>query len=294
MKRAGWGSSNAVSVCTLVRGRDRHLRNFLLALDRQSAAEFEVVVAYMQPQRVDTSGIRATVRQVHVAGRELRLAAARNAAAAAARGDVLIFLDVDCIASPSLVATYRNGVVETARCMMGEVRYLPRMDCEGLPPASVLDAVGVAHPARPDPPSRGWKVEQDPGCLWGLSFALPRRAYLAAGGMDERYVGYGGEETDFAQRLARQGTEFGWVSDARAYHQQHPVCRPPLDKFADIVRNAELYRRTWGRWCMEYWLEQFSRLGLIRFDAGAESLTILREPSRAEIAASFREDACYG
>ena len=41
------------------------------------------------------------------------------------------------------------------------------------------------------------------------------------GGMDERFVGYGGEETDLAARLDPAGVPLYWTAGARAYHQHH-------------------------------------------------------------------------
>ncbi|SOR26738.1 protein of unknown function [Methylorubrum extorquens] len=87
---------------------------------------------------------------------------------------------------------------------LGEVLYLPPDAIVGgtAPDPAALDRLGRAHPARPPLPETGLRREPDAGQLWGLSFALPAEAWHAVGGMDERYVGYGGEETDLAARLA--------------------------------------------------------------------------------------------
>ncbi|WP_333924163.1 glycosyltransferase family 2 protein [Sphingomonas sp. LR59] len=106
----------------------------------------------------------------------------------------------------------------------------------------------------------------------------------ASRGMDERYVGYGGEETDFAARLERAGVAMWWVGGARAYHQHHIVHTPAYQHFDAIIRNARLFRATWGRWCMQYWLGQFAENGLIAWDA--DTITVLRQPNDAEMIAS--------
>ena len=102
--------------------------------------------------------------------------------------------------------------------------------------------------------------------------------------MDERYVGYGGEETDFAARLEHAGVPMWWVGGARAYHQHHVVHTPAYQHFDAIIRNARLFRTTWGRWCMDYWLGHFAERGLIAWDA--ETITVLRGPTAEEVAAS--------
>lgn len=280
-----------VSVLTLVRGRDAHLRNLMLGLAGQTMPPLELVIAWMQPEpALDLPDAGCPVRHLHVPGEPMPLAAARNRAAAAARGERLIFLDVDCIPSPGLVAAYAGA--EGEGLLLGEVLYLPEgaigphLDC------AALDRVGRVHPAKPSIPASGLRREPEAKELWGLSFALPARAYAKIGGMDEGYVGYGGEETDFAVRLAASGVPTDWIAGARAYHQHHPVHVPPLPHFDSILRNAARFHARHGTWCMEYWLGQFRDAGLIGWDANAPAIRRLRAPSPAEIAAARRPGTC--
>lgn len=244
----------------------------------------ELVIAAMQP---DPPPIEAPfpVRIVHVTGDRLPLAAARNAAVGAATGDGLVFLDVDCIPAPELVARYAACLADTDGCFMGEVGYLPFVPTLPLDMAAIA-AAGVRHPAKPAPPAYGISAEPDHGELWGLSFALSRGAFERAGGFDERYVGYGGEETDFAWRLHAAGVPLYRTAGALALHQAHPVHIPPLHHFADIIANARAFRGRWGRWSMDYWLGQFAAAGLIRWSPDASAIDVLRSPSPAEVAAS--------
>ncbi|MCJ2080301.1 glycosyltransferase family 2 protein [Methylobacterium sp. J-090] len=285
----------SASVLTLVRGRADRLRNLMAGLARQSVRPGELVIAWMQPDRApDLPDPGCPVRHHHVTGEAMPLAAARNRAAEAATGDLLIFLDVDCIPSPGLVGAYRGAAARTEGLFLGEVLYLP----PGLDPAAATDdaalaSLGRAHPARPEVPPVGLRREADPGQLWGLSFALPARSWRAAGGMDETYVGYGGEETDLAARLAASGLPTFWVGGARAYHQHHPVHVPPLQHFDAILANATRFRGTHGRWCMAYWLGQFRTAGLIAWDDDAPAIRVLRRPGAPEIAAALRPDALF-
>ena len=279
----------AVSVLTLVRDRQPHLDALASALARSSRKDIELVVAAMQPAppRIDPH-LPFPVSVVHVPGDKLPLAAARNRAARHARSDTLVFLDVDCIPSPSLVESYLTQLLVSGHCLLGEVRYLPgtvsREQIQGLP-FSTLACHARKHPARPSLPEKGWVRESDRRALWGLSFALSREQYELAGGMDEGYYGYGGEETDFAERLAAAGVGLGWCCNALALHQHHPVCSPPLDKFDDIIRNASRFYRRWGSWCMEYWLGHFQARGLIEWSPQADRIVVRRRPAEAEIRA---------
>ncbi|KQQ26109.1 sugar transferase [Methylobacterium sp. Leaf125] len=280
---------------TLVRGRADRLRNLMAGLARQSVRPGELVIAWMQPDRApDLPDPGCPVRHCHVAGEPLPLAAARNRAAEAAAGELLIFLDVDCIPSPTVVEAYRRAAGETDGLFLGEVLYLP----EGLSPEAATDEAALArlgrtHPARPSVPPEGLHREADPGQLWGLSFALPARSWRAVGGMDEAYRGYGGEETDLAARLAASGLPTYWVGGARAYHQHHPVHVPPLQHFDSILANAARFRHTHGRWCMTYWLDQFRAAGLIDWADDAPAIRVLRRPAAPEIAAALKPDALF-
>lgn len=285
----------APSVLTLVRGRADHLRNLMRGLAGQTLRPRELVIAWMQPAPApDLPDPGCPVRHVPVPGDPMPLAAARNRAAAAATGDLLVFLDVDCIPSPTLVAAYGQAAATARGLFLGEVLYLPprAIPVDALDPAA-LDRVARAHPARPAAPAAGLRPEPDAGQLWGLSFALAAAAWSAVGGMDEAYVGYGGEETDLAARLAASGLPTFWVGGARAFHQHHPVHVPPLQHFAPILANAARFRARHGRWCMTYWLEQFRGAGLIAWDADAPAIRLIRPPTEAEIAAALRSDALF-
>jgi len=285
------GGAASASVLTLVRGREAHLRNLMRGLARQSVPPLELVIAWMQPEPApDLPDPGCPVRHLHVPGEPMPLAAARNRAAEAARGERLIFLDVDCIPGPGLVAAYAGAPIEAL--LLGEVMYLPEGAVGPNLDIAVLDGAGRVHPARPPIPETGLRPEPDATELWGLSFALPAGAYAGIGGMDEGFTGYGAEETDFAVRLAASGLSTCWIAGARAYHQHHPVHVPPLHHFEHILRNAVRFHARHGRWCMEYWLGQFREAGFIAWDADGPAIRRLRAPSAAEIAATRQPGTC--
>ncbi len=275
----------SVSVLTLVRGRRAHLANLIAGLNASRRKPDELVIAYMQPAaHIDLPSTDFPIREVFVSGDAMPLAAARNRAAAAASGKQLIFLDVDCVPSPTLVERYVETGSEPGGIRLGEVLYLPAGAITDGIDFVALDRIGKRHPDKP--PIALDEIRSTPthGELWGLSFGISAADWTRAGGMDERYVGYGGEETDFAARLERAGVAMWWVGGARAYHQHHIVHTPAYQHFDAIIRNARLFRATWGRWCMQYWLGQFAENGLIAWDA--DTITVLRQPNEAEMIAS--------
>lgn len=279
----------AASVLTLVRGRQAHLDALVQGLRQQTCLDLELVIASMQQEPPTLPAeLPFPVNIVPVPGNRLPLAAARNAAAAKARSERLVFLDVDCIPSPAMVASYIKQLDISGRCLLGEVRYLPgTLTREDMEAATFNDLLAWAqqHPARPDVQGQGWFDEPETRALWGLSFALTQQQYQQAGGMDEGYRGYGGEETDFAEHLAAAGIRLAWCGDAMALHQHHTMYSPPLDRFNDILGNATRFYRKWGSWCMEYWLEYFVTYGLIEWSPAATAIRVLRQPSPSEILA---------
>lgn len=274
------------AVVTIVRGRLGHLERQAWGLARQQDDAFVWVVVRMGgPDVRDAArqdGLDPLVVDLPVPdGAPLPLAAARNAgvAAAAAAGAVtVVLLDVDVVPAPDLVGTYVEAVRETGGVVAGPVAYLPpglpgtRADLDDLPRQA------EPHPARPVPepgrllPEPRWEL------LWTLSLAAPVALVQRAGGFDERYVGYGGEDTDFAMRLQRAGAVLHWVGGAAGFHQHHEdVGR--RDKVPDVVRNATLFRSVWGWWPMSGWLADLARDGVVEWDPDGPTLRLTRPPS---------------
>ncbi|GMA39209.1 hypothetical protein [Mobilicoccus caccae] len=46
---------------------------------------------------------------------------------------------------------------------------------------------------------------------------------------------------------------------------------------SDIVRNANIFERRWGRHPMEGWLDAFAEAGLARYDAEADAWLVTGE-----------------
>ncbi|MCJ2043083.1 galactosyltransferase-related protein [Methylobacterium sp. J-078] len=274
---------STVSVVTLAKGRPAHLRNVLLGLERQSQAPAEFIVAVMQDAPYDLPEVGLPVRQILVPGSELPLAAARNRGVAAATGDVVVFLDVDCIPAPDLVADYARGLAELDGLLMGEVLHLPERATAGAWTCESFAAVAERHSDRRGPPAAGLEICHDYRCFWSLNFAIRRATFLATGGFDERYTGYGGEDTDFGKILDQAGIPIAWMKGGLAYHQYHPHHMPPVHHLDSVVRNAELFEAKWGYRTMGHWLYAFKAMGLID-DTPDRPIRILRRPEADDFA----------
>ncbi|GAB2870083.1 glycosyltransferase family 2 protein [Nocardioides pacificus] len=266
-------SAGGVAVVTIAHGRHEHLELQQRSLTRSGQVPDVYVVAAMDDP--DLLGWRPpgapAPRPVAVPGDPLGLplAAARNAAvdaALAAGAEVVVLLDVDCVAAPGLVAAYAEAVrSEPDTVWSGPVTYLPPPPVGGYDLARLAD-LDAPHPARPDPGPGGRVRGADPDLFWSLSFAVHRDAWHRVGGFCEEYVGYGAEDTDFGRLVRTAGLDLGWVGDARAYHQHHPTQHPPVQHLDDILRNGALFHRRWGSWPMRGWLEEMAEMGLVVAD----------------------------
>lgn len=286
-----------LAICTIVRGRDRHLRQMMLGIQAQKKPADKLVIALMQDDMpFGLPDVPCELLTIPVAGNAMPLAAARNRAAEVADAEHLLFLDVDCIPDPMLVRRVSEELPRAANTvLLPEVRYLSGERRDWTEAGSdMLDygAIarnGIRHPAKPALEGVCVRREPNHGELWSLAFALRSADWLKAGGMDEDYCGYGAEETDFACRLQSAGIDLAWLGGTRVYHQHHAVNVPPLHHFEAIIRNARLFRTKWGRWCMDYWLRQFAKMGLVHWDQ--DRLEILRQPTQAELTKSLQPDS---
>jgi N-acetylglucosaminyl-diphospho-decaprenol L-rhamnosyltransferase len=261
-------ASTSAAVVTVVHGRHEHLARQRASL-AASTVPFEHVVVPIDDPVVAAAAWSSASLPTTPHG--LPLAAARNHGAEIALdggASALVFLDVDCLAGPGLVAAYAEAVADEPHTVWsGPVTYL-----DPPPPAgydlAALDALDSPHPARPAPPVGQRVHDADPDLFWSLSFACSPDAWRRTGGFCEDYVGYGGEDTDFGRVVTDAGLDLGWLGAARAFHQWHPVSRPPVEHVTDIVRNAEVFRRRWGATPMLGWLEAFEERGLVSRDDG--------------------------
>ena len=266
----------SVSVVTLAKGRPDHLVNVVRGLSQQTMRPVELIVAVMQDTLYDLPDAPFPIRQIRIDADALPLAMARNVAAGAAQGEVLVFLDMDCIPTPELVADYAGFAATFDGLLMGEVMYLPGGATAGNWSYADFAAVAERHSDRRGPPAEGLEVCADYLCFWSLNFAMRRETFLRVGGFDERYVGYGGEDTDFGKTLDQANVTIAWIKGGLAYHQYHPHHMPPVHHIDSVVRNAQLFEAKWGYRTMGHWLHAFRLMGLID-DTPGRPIRILRE-----------------
>jgi GT2 family glycosyltransferase len=270
---------SSVSVITITRNRDCHLQKLIYGLRHSSVAPLELIVVDMGDRPICLPDLPFQACRLPLANKGLPLAAARNLGARKARGEHLLFLDVDCIPRRNLTALMDEALRRQDALICAEVRYLGPVERHLKLEEEMLD-VAVPHPVR-DFPQSGLQAESNPGLFWSLTFGIRRNSFARLDGFDESFVGYGAEDTDFGLRAVNAAIPLFFLGGTGSFHQHHEVYSPPMQHFEDIVRNANRFYAKWGYWPMEGWLAEFEAMGLIR--GGSTELTIIRRPTRIEL-----------
>lgn len=204
-----------ISVIVPTFNNRRVLEKTLEALQVQTfpAKDYEIVVADDgstdgTAEMVQTASGRAPIRylaQAH-AGRS----AARNLAARAARGRILLFVDSDIWAMPELLAAHHRHYPPGVRNLGVQGRSLTHPDTR-------VTTFMKAKEITPDLTVRR-RRNLSPMHIITRNFSILREEFQAAGGFDEAFTGYGWEDIELAMRLRSRGVTFEYEPDALAYH----------------------------------------------------------------------------
>jgi GT2 family glycosyltransferase len=265
--RNGAKGALRASVITLTYNRPVALRRCLQSLVAQSlpAKDFEVVVVDVSTKSVEAvlEEFRASLQVVHHVTENRGVAANRNAGATRARGDVIVFLDDDCRASPLWLMSLVTAVE-------GRPRTLSAAPVVHDAPTTAVALAGqviteVVH-AFFNPP------HAEPRFLPGLNFGVPRAAYVALGGCDESYGRLAAEDRDFNDRWRAAGGSLVLCEGAVVQHDHRGTLAGFVRQYINYGRGAWRYhagrrRRRSGRMSAEIRLH-------------AELPRLLREPLR--------------
>ncbi len=264
------------SVVIIVKGRLKQLTNLLDSIQVSTILPSDIQIVFMDKPDgfLAPDGLNVNTLELNELD-ALPLAAARNRGIAATTTSNVIFIDVDCIVSPTLFANMLMRL-QASNVIAAYPLYLPLLPDSGI--YEELKGNAVTHPARKDIQA-GQPVHHLQ--FWSLIFAIQKQTFDKIGGFDESFTGYGAEDTDFAMAFHEAGVEQLFVNDY-VLHQYHDKYDPPLNHFNSIIENATRYRQKWKVLPMQRWLKAFEAMGLIVIEPSGE-ITVKQQPNSLQL-----------
>ena len=221
--------------------------------------------------------------------------AIRNAMSQEAQGDVLVFLDPQCLAMPAMMDDYAAAAMQHRGIIAGEIGFLPpfshvptspRARGPAIPDMAALTREAQPHPDRPMPPAGPVAADGDAAGFWGGNWAIRAADLQQLGGFDEGYQTLSVGQADLARRAAERGMGPRWIGGARALHQYRPRPLPPLEQLDALLEDAARFQTRWDEATPERWLRAFALMGLIapsrEGDGSAGPWRKLRLPTDAD------------
>jgi glycosyltransferase involved in cell wall biosynthesis len=150
------------------------------------------------------------------------LARGRNVGIERARGEIILFMDDDVLATPNLLSAH----LRTHRSHANSI-------CRGV-------AINVSS-FEDLPPPRYSLHNYSGAYFWTTNVSAPLALIKAAGSFDERFAEYGWEDLELGFRLRRMGVRSYLARDAVVYHFKPPLAR---EQFERAARQARAQART--------------------------------------------------
>jgi len=160
----------------------------------------------------------------YLAGPRRGPAANRNHGANAAVGEWLAFVDDDCEPQP--------GWLEALDAATSD--------------ADVVEGRTVA-PGASDSPFEEHVENQGGGVLWSCNLAVRREVFARLGGFDEDFTEAGGEDMEFAWRVARAVLRVRFEPEALVFHPPRRIGWRGLWRRTWMIRWMALYRLKTGQ-----------------------------------------------
>ncbi len=189
-----------VSIVVTVRNEEAHLRPLLESLIVQEPP-FEIVVvdggSYDSTFSIAQEYARRYPERVRAIRRVTSRGEGRNVGVEAARGDLIAFIDGDCVASPAWLAALRRGLADSSVAAGKTVPIVASKFGELERVELYIAGSDVTYPS----------------CNLGYQRAL----FQKLGGFDPRFVT--AEDIDLNLRAVRTGVSIRYIPDAIVFHR---------------------------------------------------------------------------
>jgi peptidoglycan/xylan/chitin deacetylase (PgdA/CDA1 family)/glycosyltransferase involved in cell wall biosynthesis len=249
------------SVVVPTRGRRDLVLRLVRGLAEQQLRDFEAIVVVDGPEDGTAEALRAlepTFRLTVVEQPHRGAAAARNTGAAAANGEILLFLDDDMAPHPALLAEHDRSQREGAEVVLGHLPLDPSS-----PPTAVAAAVGRwAERRRARLTALDGGEVPVPDLISG-QISVRRDAFERLGGFDVAFTRGGlvpGADRDFGYRARRAGLRVVFNPAAISAQRYTVDAREHTRRSRDGARGDRILAARYPEIASELWEPRFDTL----------------------------------
>jgi hypothetical protein len=230
-----WAGHPGISVVIPACGRRAELGRLLSSLAEQDCVDQLEVIVVDNPRSLNREWLFGAswpfpIGYLHVA--EANRGLSRNAGAAVARGDWLLFVDSDVSLSTAAASTLLKDIAGKRRSIvMADVVFVP-----GFPrtlATHLLDVPAYFRRYRRQRRLEALSFREFVSCC----FLIRSEEFVELDGFDRGFDRYGYEDVEFGFRAQRRGMRFE-LSTARAYHHKHLEAVTVLRRARDLGRSA--------------------------------------------------------
>jgi O-antigen biosynthesis protein len=185
------------------------LQECLLSLMKLNYSDYEVILVD-DGSEDDTGSIAAQFPQVHyVRQLNLGLSVARNIGLRAAQGDIVAYIDSDCVADEDWLWYLTHAMLQQGVDGIGGPNLTPADD----------SWVAKCVAASPGNPSHVMFDDQSAEHVPGCNMAYRRSVLLSVGGFDPQFR-QAGDDVDICWRLLADGYRLGFAAAAMVWHHR--------------------------------------------------------------------------
>lgn len=227
------------------------LKIALSAYKNQTLQNFEVIVASdgssdgtLEFIKENTNRYPYRLRCVWQPDQGYRLARIRNCAWRIADSERVVFTDQDIVPNSDCLANYAKYKNED----IAIAGYIGWID-ENIHKIFTEDSVSKINnfdPFMTEPEMRNFR-KYDWNVLWGGNMSYLKEAFVATGGFDEEFIGWGGEDTDLGLRYYRAGKPIKTLAEAKMFHLNHPPSNSLNRTGSELYYKIKQYDKSFKR-----------------------------------------------
>lgn len=179
---------------------------------------------------------------------------ARNLGAAQATGKYLVFLDGDCLVKPDFLERYKNyfAIQRNRKVVIGSLAHIKPLEyklIQNLESYDKLLELVNSNDLRFDITKKTNSKFCDMNANWVLflsgNFSIELEYFNFLNGFDERFKGWGSEDTELAYRITKHGEKFDLLNNP-AFHLIliEPMKSPRLNmkhRYLEWIRNIQTF-----------------------------------------------------